>query len=364
MSKQGQIGAWEINLENQTMYWSDEVKVIHEVPDGFEPSIDTAINFYKPGEHRDKISTLFECAVTLGESWSVELIILTYTGKERWVKSMGQAEFKDGKCVRVFGSFQSIDAHKRLELESEKANAYNKNLASLTVSPEVQNSDVAQVKKLTIKSMVEVLNVERASIWIFNKQCDEMACHGLYTRQDGFVDFDGVLKKVDFPSYYEAIFEQNLVAIEDVYTHKATIEFTQSYTQPLNIQSMLDAVISSGDGNLGILCAETVGVKHTWTQSEETYLRSLATLVGSTLVSQKRKETAEKLKVALVQAQDAAVAKSQFLATMSHEIRTPMNGVLGMLELVELEPLSKPIEKRSLLLKAVLILYLALLTIF
>ncbi|HAG39234.1 MAG TPA: histidine kinase, partial [Pseudoalteromonas sp.] len=117
-------------------------------------------------------------------------------------------------------------------------------------------------------------------------------------------------------------------------------------TQPLNIQSMLDAVISSGDGNLGILCAETVGVKHTWTQSEETYLRSLATLVGSTLVSQKRKETAEKLKVALVQAQDAAVAKSQFLATMSHEIRTPMNGVLGMLELVELEPLSKPIEKK------------------
>ena len=346
MSKQGQIGAWEINLENQTMYWSDEVKVIHEVPDGFEPSIDTAINFYKPGEHRDKISTLFECAVTLGESWSVELIILTYTGKERWVKSMGQAEFKDGKCVRVFGSFQSIDAHKRLELESEKANAYNKNLASLTVSPEVQNSDVAQVKKLAIKSMVEVLNVERASIWIFNKQCDEMACHGLYTRKDGFVDFDGVLKKADFPSYYEATFEQNLVAIEDVYTHKATIEFTQSYTQPLNIQSMLDAVISSGDGNLGILCAETVGAKHIWTQSEETYLRSLATLVGSTLVSQKRKETAEKLKVALVQAQDAAIAKSQFLATMSHEIRTPMNGVLGMLELVELEPLSKPIEKK------------------
>ena len=72
----------------------------------------------------------------------------------------------------------------------------------------------------------------------------------------------------------------------------------------------------------------------------------MATLVGSTLVSQKRKETAEKLKVALVQAQDAAIAKSQFLATMSHEIRTPMNGVLGMLELVELEPLSKPIEKK------------------
>ncbi|MBI1362030.1 MAG: response regulator [Alphaproteobacteria bacterium] len=34
------------------------------------------------------------------------------------------------------------------------------------------------------------------------------------------------------------------------------------------------------------------------------------------------------------QAESAALAKGQFLATMSHEIRTPMNGVLGMLEAV------------------------------
>ncbi|MEL0646010.1 PAS domain-containing protein [Pseudoalteromonas agarivorans] len=346
MSKQGQIGAWEMDLEAHTLYWSDEVKVIHEVPEDFEPNIDTAIEFYKPGVHQDTISTLFECAVTLGESWSVELIILTHTGQERWVKSMGQAEFKDNKCVRVFGSFQSIDAHKRLELESEKANRYNKNLATLTVAPEVQNSDVAQVKKLAIKSMCEVLDVTRASVWIFNAQRNAMTCHGLYIQGQGFVDSDAVLTAKDYPSYYNAIFEHNLVAIDDVYTHPATIDFTEPYTKPLNIKSMLDAVIASGDGILGILCAETVGEHHHWSQSEETYLRSLATLIGSTLVSQQRKVISEELKVALVKAEEAAVAKSDFLATMSHEIRTPMNGVLGMLELVELEPLSKPIETK------------------
>jgi signal transduction histidine kinase/DNA-binding response OmpR family regulator len=72
----------------------------------------------------------------------------------------------------------------------------------------------------------------------------------------------------------------------------------------------------------------------------ENNARTQGLLEQSERYSLELKEREKALEQAVFRAQEAAVAKGQFLASMSHEIRTPMNGVIGMLNLLRKELLS------------------------
>lgn len=111
------IGSWEVDLINNTLFWSAMTREIHEVAEDFEPNLETGINFYKEGEHRNRIVEAVSEAIEKGTPWDLELIIVTAKGNEKWVRAIGTAEMINGKASRLFGVFQDIDKAKKEDLK-------------------------------------------------------------------------------------------------------------------------------------------------------------------------------------------------------------------------------------------------------
>ncbi|CAM4170839.1 PAS domain-containing protein [Zobellia nedashkovskayae] len=111
------IGGWEVDMHTSYVYWTDLTRDIHEVSKDFQPNLESGLNFYKKGEHRERITNLVTNAITDGTPWDTELILITAKGNELWVRAKGEVEFINGKCIRIYGTFQDIDEKKKTELD-------------------------------------------------------------------------------------------------------------------------------------------------------------------------------------------------------------------------------------------------------
>lgn len=121
-NKLARIGSWEININKGTVYWSDITKEIREVDPDFVPSLELGISKFKEGFHRNTIQTRVQDCINHGTPWDEELLIETFRGNWKWVRSIGEGEFLNGKCIRVYGSFQDINEKKKAQQEIIESN--------------------------------------------------------------------------------------------------------------------------------------------------------------------------------------------------------------------------------------------------
>jgi len=115
-NKVARVGGWELDVIKKVIEWTPVTKEIHGVEETFVPDINTAIDFYKPGESRDKITKAIHEIIQNGTAYDLELEIVNAQGRELWVRAIGNAVFIDGTCIRLFGTFQDIDQSKRSEI--------------------------------------------------------------------------------------------------------------------------------------------------------------------------------------------------------------------------------------------------------
>jgi diguanylate cyclase (GGDEF)-like protein len=112
--RMARFGSWRLDLVTKQSHWSAQTFAIHQLPQGGIASLDQALDFYPPADRIKLDAAVSTCAET-GESWDLELDFINAKGVLRRIRTMGEAETRDGKTVAIIGVIQDVTERYKFE---------------------------------------------------------------------------------------------------------------------------------------------------------------------------------------------------------------------------------------------------------
>lgn len=270
--------------------------------------------------------------------------------------------------VRLIGSKNKIETallHQtvnKLEQEIHERQATEKRfrkhsnaIQQLVQSEKLQHDDFQIAIQYITKVASLGLDVERVSVWLYTEDHLGIKCVDLYERENNCHSHGLKLSICDFPRYFQAIQEEQVIAVSDVHSDPRTCEFSATYTTPLGITSMLDGRIWFRGEVIGVVCCEHLGTQRQWTLEEESFVGSITDFVVLVIESRDRKiaeaawrqsetqlrQQTQQLEEALKKLQrtqtqmlqsEKMSSLGQLVAGVAHEINNPVNFIYGNIE--------------------------------
>ncbi|TGM79746.1 PAS domain-containing hybrid sensor histidine kinase/response regulator [Leptospira bouyouniensis] len=136
------VGAWEVDLVHHTVFWAKETKRILEVPEDYIPNLENAFQFYPIDSEQNALKKAFEETINNKTSYELVLQIKTYTGKFKWVRTIGHGVFENDTCIRVYGSFQDITSSVNLDKQKEEALSKLESILDATTHVTIIGTDI------------------------------------------------------------------------------------------------------------------------------------------------------------------------------------------------------------------------------
>jgi diguanylate cyclase (GGDEF)-like protein/PAS domain S-box-containing protein len=112
--KMAKVGGWELDVKTRTQMWSQEIYRMVEIEEkDADKILPKDMNFYAPLS-KPIIKAAVKKAIESGESYDLELEIITSQGNHKWVHTTGKANYENGKIVSISGAIQDITEKKKI----------------------------------------------------------------------------------------------------------------------------------------------------------------------------------------------------------------------------------------------------------
>lgn len=112
----GAIGAWECNLANESLSWTDGVYDLFGLQRGSAIYRSATLDLYEERSRRE-MNQLRSTAIRTGQGFALDCRIRAATGEKRWMRLIVGVGHQHGRPLRIFGSKQDITAEKGLWTE-------------------------------------------------------------------------------------------------------------------------------------------------------------------------------------------------------------------------------------------------------
>lgn len=277
------IGGWEYDPESNRAYWSRETRRIFEVDDAFEPTSESMRALFAPGAQEIHDSSIQRASLSgLPSEW--EFDALTAKGRGIRVRSACRVEQSVVHGTRLVGTAQDVTAVRAAQAEMELLHA-----------------------RLTSA-------IEAAELRVWEIDVETGLLRGIphlppTFAQSGMSETIGAVPALTFLHPEDRVeFEQQVsrvVLLDQPLVSRIRVRAEDGSFRHIEIRMRL----SSNGADRG----KILGVSRDVTRD--------VTLTAELVRKQQ-------------EAEEASLAKGQFVARMSHEIRTPMSGVIGMLEVL------------------------------
>lgn len=149
------VGGWKWNIENQTMFWTDETYRIHgidpnKIEAGSTKHIENGIKCYDKKDQPIIVEAFQKCT-NKGVTYDMEFPFTTIKGNRIWIRTTAEPEKENGKIVGVVGNIMDITKQKQVEIELEKHRKHLEELVgNRTAELEEKNKELKQYNKMFV----------------------------------------------------------------------------------------------------------------------------------------------------------------------------------------------------------------------